>query len=57
MSEYEEFCGCGEYSCKECFPDLAAKGMKGNAWLDDAWWDVLEQQRAERDRQRTTEDG
>ena len=34
MSAHEEFCGCGEYSCAQCFGGTA--DAVGNAWFDQA---------------------
>jgi hypothetical protein len=31
MSAYDEFCGCGEYSCGECFSGHPV--AVGNAWF------------------------
>jgi hypothetical protein len=37
LSAHEEFCGCGEYDCRECFSAGAGAGSRtGNAWLDEA---------------------
>ena len=39
MSAYDDFCGCGDYSCGQCFngePDAI-----GNAWEDQALLDAL----------------
>lgn len=33
MSAYDDFCGCGEYDCGECFGGGAPR-PPGNAWLD-----------------------
>ena len=34
MSASEDFCGCGDYACGQCFGGCA--DAKGNAWLDQA---------------------
>jgi hypothetical protein len=37
MSACDDFCGCGEYSCRECFNDGdGTDSQTGNAWLDEA---------------------
>lgn len=37
MSATEEFCGCGDYACRECFPAGRPTGARtDNAYLDDA---------------------
>lgn len=36
MSAHEEFCGCGEYDCSECFGGSDAARPNGNAWIDAA---------------------
>ena len=33
MSAYEDFCGCGDYACRECF-GAALPDSLDNAWLD-----------------------
>ena len=35
MSAYEDFCGCGDYACRECF-GAALPDSLDNAWLDQA---------------------
>jgi hypothetical protein len=35
MSASEDFCGCGDYACGECFPaGRPADAVTDNAWLD-----------------------